>query len=437
MLKPAPKPGITLPLTLHAYRAAGYLAPLILAPFLKRRLARGKEDAARQHERWGRPSITRPEGVLVWLHAASVGETMSILPLTARLTGAGRKVLLTTGTVTSAELAASRLPEGAIHQFVPLDLPGGAARFISHWRPDLAIFCESELWPNLMLETKKAGIPLGIVNGRMSARSAKSWQRLPATARALLGDLAFCLAQSEADGARYAALGAPAKSAGNLKFDAPPLPVDTDELDRLHKAIGRRPVFLAASTHPGEEMLVLEAAAGIRNAEPDVLTIIVPRHPARGEEIAALCAAGGLMPTMRSRGEAPDDLTTFYLADTLGELGLFFSLATISFMGGSLVPTGGHNPIEPAKLGAPMLHGPEVHNFKDIFAAFDAAGAAIPIADAAELAREVVRLIGDDAARIRLAANARVIATANEGALETTLRVIDGFLPMAETGCAP
>lgn len=423
-----PKPR-SLPLTLRAYRAAGYLAPPFLAAFLKKRLKRGKEDPARQNERWGRPAVPRPEGVLVWLHAASVGETMSILPLIARITATGRKVLLTTGTVTSAELAAARLPEGALHQFVPLDLPGAAQRFITHWRPDLAIFCESEIWPNLMLETGRQGIPLGIVNGRMSARSARSWQRLAGTAKALLGGLAFCLAQSEADAARYAALGAPALHAGNIKFDAPPLPLDTDDLDRLRKAIGDRPVFLAASTHPGEEEQVLEAAARIRDAEPEVLTIIVPRHPTRGEDIAALCAAGGLSPAIRSRGEAPDDLTTLYLADTLGELGLFYSLATVAFIGGSLVPTGGHNPIEPAKLGAPMLHGPEVHNFKDIFATFDAAEAAVPVADAGHLAREACRLIGDIAARATLATNARAIASANEGALDATLATLDALLP--------
>lgn len=424
-----------MPLTLRAYRAIGYLAPPFLAAFLRKRLKRGKEDPARQHERWGRPARSRPEGVLVWLHAASVGETMSILPLIGRLTAAGRKVLLTTGTVTSAELAATRLPEGAFHQFVPLDLPGAARRFIAHWRPDLAVFCESELWPNLMLETRRQGIPLGIVNGRMSARSAQSWQRLAGTARALLGDLAFCLAQSGEDALRYAALGAPARASGNIKFDAPPLPLDLHALDRLRKAIGDRPVFLAASTHPGEEMLVLEAAARIRDAEPEVLTIIVPRHPARGEEIAALSAAGGLAPALRSRGEAPDALSTLYLADTLGELGLFYSLATVAFIGGSLVPVGGHNPIEPAKLGAPMLHGPETHNFRDIFAAFDAAGAAVPVADAGHLAREACRLIGDIAARATLAREARDIVAANEGALETTLAAIEALLPAP--GAAP
>ncbi|KAF0230307.1 MAG: 3-deoxy-D-manno-octulosonic-acid [Beijerinckiaceae bacterium] len=417
------------PLALLIYRALGHIAAPALALFLKRRIARGKEDPARQNERWGRPTLPRPDGVLIWLHAASVGETMSILPLITRLAGAGRHVLLTTGTVTSAALAAARLPEGAVHQFVPLDLPAAARRFIAHWRPDLAVFCESELWPTLMLETKRADIPLGIVNGRMSARSATRWRKFPTIPRALLGDLAFCLAQSEADAARYAALGAPAVAAGNLKFDAPPLPLDLDEAERLTKAIGRRPVFLAASTHPGEEEQVLDAACHLREREPDLLTIIVPRHPPRGEEIAKLCLSGGIVPAVRSRGEMPDKHTTLYLADTLGELGLFYALATVAFIGGSLVPTGGHNPIEPAKLGAPMLHGPETHNFKDIFAAFDAAGAAVAVVDSAMLAHEAGCLIGDDAARSVLVANARAIAAANEGALERTLGVIEALLP--------
>lgn len=428
---PAPAPAIPfrIPLTLRLYRAIGNVAAPFLALFLKRRLARGKECGARLPERWGRPTLARPAGVLVWLHAASVGETMSILPLIHRLAADGRRVLLTTGTVTSAELAASRLPEGAIHQFIPLDLSGAAARFIAHWRPDLAIFCESELWPCLMLETRRRGIPLGIVNGRMSERSFRNWKRLPGTARALLGELAFCLAQSAADATRYAALGAPAITTGNLKFDSPPLPVNRAELDRLRAAIGRRPIFLAASTHPGEETLVLEAAARIRDTEPEVLAILVPRHPERGEAIAALCAAGGMMPAIRSRGETPDDRTTLYLADTLGELGLFYALATAAFIGGSLVPVGGHNPIEPARLGVPILTGPETANFRDIFAAFASAGACVAVTDAAGLAREFCRLVRQDSARLALAARAAEIVAANEGALERTLAVIDRLLP--------
>jgi 3-deoxy-D-manno-octulosonic-acid transferase len=417
-----------LPFSLHLYRAFGRVAPPLLRVFLRHRVRKGKEDAARLPERWGHAGQPRPEGVLVWLHAASVGETMSILPLVSRLVEAGRKVLLTTGTVTSATLAAARLPEGAIHQFVPLDLPGAASRFLDHWRPDLAAFCESELWPTLMIETQRRGIPLGIINGRMSARSAKGWGRVPRIAGALLGGLMFCLAQSRDDSARYAALGAPAEFAGNLKFDAPPLPVDEAAREAMAQRIGPRPVFLAASTHPGEEAMVLDAAATLRARVPDLLTMIVPRHPVRGVEVAALCRKGGIMPALRSAGETPDDQQTLYIADTLGELGLFYSIATVAFLGGSLVPVGGHNPIEPARLSAPIIHGPETHNFAEIFAALDVAGAAIGLESAGDLASAVQRLLDDPPARAALVAGALGIVTANEGALATTLATIEGVL---------
>lgn len=422
---------LTAPLALRLYQGAGFLAPPLLRHFLARRVRRGKESEARLGERWGRAAVPRPEGRLVWLHAASVGETLSVLSLVGRLTEAGLRVLLTTGTVTSAELAATRLPEGALHQFVPLDVPAAARRFLDHWRPDLALFCESEIWPTLMLETRRRGIPLGIVNGRMSARSFAKWHRLPGIARSLLGGLAFCLAQSEGDAQRYAALGAPSVSSGNLKFDAAPPPVDAGALDQLRRAIGPRPVFVAASTHPGEEMAVLEAAARIRDREPDLLTILVPRHPARGAEIEAACRAGGLHPLMRGKGEAPDDLAPLYVADTLGELGLFYSLASLAFIGGSLVPVGGHNPIEPAKIGAPILTGPHVGNFTDVFAAFSERGACEIVANPSALAETAIRLLGDDVARLTLAKNARRIAEANAGALTRTLEAIAAILPEA------
>ncbi|OYU48672.1 MAG: 3-deoxy-D-manno-octulosonic acid transferase [Rhizobiales bacterium PAR1] len=424
---------LALPISLHLYRAVGRVAPPFLWAFLRRRLKKGKEDAKRLPERWGRASLPRPAGTLVWLHAASVGETMSILPLVGRLVEAGRKVLLTSGTVTSAALAASRLPEGAVHQFVPLDLPGAAKRFLSHWQPDLAVFCESELWPTLMIETQRQGIPLGIINGRMSERSAKGWARAPKIAKTLLGGLAFCLAQSRIDSARYSQLGAPSQFTGNLKFDAPPLPVEMAELDALDRLIGQRPVFLAASTHPGEEALVLDAAAALRDVEPELLTVIVPRHPARSAEIVDLCRKGGMMPAVRSAGEEPDDRQMLYIADTLGELGLFYSVATVAFIGGSLVPIGGHNPIEPARLAAPIVHGPETHNFADIFAELDAASAAVRIANAAELAPAVAVLLKNQQIRDTLIAHAKRIVSANEGALATTLATIEGVLSAGQS----
>lgn len=417
------------PLTLRLYRGLGHVVEPAMPLFLRRRLARGKEDAARIGERLGHASLPRAEGQLVWIHAASVGETASVIALISRLVATGRQVLLTTGTVTSAAVAAARLQKGAVHQYVPVDTPRAARRFLDHWRPDLAIFCESELWPGLVTETIRRGIPLGLVNGRMSARSARRWARLPATARALLGRLAFCLVQSEDDRARFGALGADAVVSGNLKFDTAPLPLDNAALLAMERAIRDRPVFLAASTHAGEEEMVLEAAARLRERAPDLLTVIVPRHPARGEEIARFCAAGGLRPARRSKGDMPDQMMTLYLADTLGELGLFFSLATVVFMGGSLVPVGGHNPIEPARLGAPILHGPETRNFHDIYSAFDEDGAAIQVRDPRDLADTAARLILDPRARSLMADRARRLVEAGKGGLETSMRAIEAALP--------
>lgn len=425
-----------LPLTLSLYRLAGRLAPPVATYILRKRARRGKEDASRLGERRGYPSLPRPRGPLVWIHAASVGETISVLSLIARLTADGRHVLLTTGTVTSATLAASRLPKGAFHQYVPVDLPGATARFLGHWQPDLALFCESELWPTLMLETQRRGIPLGIINGRMSERSAKGWQRASGTIRTLLSPLAFCLAQSEADAERYRRLGAPAVNAGNIKFDAAPLPVDIAELDRLDAMIRRRPVFVAASTHPGEEAFVLETAAQLRDNEPELLTIIVPRHPQRGPEIAEMSRNGGMESGLRSRSDQPDDTRMLYIADTLGELGLFYSVATVAFLGGSLVPVGGHNPIEPAQLGAPIVHGPEIHNFAEILGAFDAADAAVKVLDSAGLAKAIAYLLQNEEARQGLIDKARMIVAANEGALIRTMAEIDALLPPRSGGLA-
>lgn len=417
-----------LPFGLQAYRLLSNLAVPFLPWLLRRRLNAGKEDAARLGERLGRAGLPRPAGKVVWLHAASVGEMMSVLPLVMRIAAEGHTPLVTTGTLTSAQLAAERMPEGAIHQFVPLDSPGAARRFLDHWQPDLAIFCENEIWPNLVMATRARGIPMGWVNARMSARAFLRWQKLPALARGLLGSLTFCFAQSEADTERFRALGAPAVAGGNLKFDVPPLPMDEGELSTLRERIGNRPVFLAASTHPQEEAMVLEAAALVRNQLDDLLTIIVPRHPQRGADIAAMAAGGGMRAGLRSRNQQPDEMSTVYIADTLGELGLFFALARVVFMGGSFVPVGGHNPIEPARFGAAVLHGPDFHNFTEIYTRMDARGAAIRVETVAELGATVARLIADDAARAELGSQARAIVAEYEGALDCCWAAIGPLL---------
>ncbi|MBN8532962.1 MAG: 3-deoxy-D-manno-octulosonic acid transferase [Rhizobiales bacterium] len=416
-----------LPATLRAYRLFSYGAAPFLPFLLRRRLKRGKEDAARLNERLGRPSRPRPEGRLIWLHGASVGETMSILPLVERLVAYGA-VMLTTGTVTSAKLVESRLPAGAFHQFVPLDSPGAVARFFAHWKPDLGLLCESELWPNLIIEAHRQGISLGIINGRMSDRSFRRWSKLRGFIRALLAPLAFCSAQSEGDAERYRALGASSISPGNLKFDVPPLPFSADEFTSLRTQIGARPVLVAASTHPGEESQVIEAARAIAPDIPDLLTILVPRHPQRGEEIASLLREIGIPPLRRSLGAEPEKSVPFYIADTLGELGLFYRLGTLALIGGSLVEHGGHNPIEAIKCGCPCISGPHIDNFKDVFADLVTEEGTKLFAPGETLADGLRHLLDDPDARSVLHAKASKALAQHEGALERTIAALAPLL---------
>jgi 3-deoxy-D-manno-octulosonic-acid transferase len=416
-----------LPATLRAYRLFSYGAAPFLPFLLRRRLARGKEDASRLHERLGRPTRPRPAGQLIWLHGASVGETMSILPLIERLVAFG-PVMLTTGTVTSAKLVENRLPEGAFHQFVPLDSPGAVARFLAHWKPDLGLLCESELWPNLMIEAHRQGIPLGIVNGRMSDRSFRRWSKLGGFIRALLAPLAFCSAQSEGDAERFRALGAASISPGNLKFDVPPLPYANGELTRLRERIGARPVLVAASTHPGEESQIIEASRKIAHDIPDLLTILVPRHPQRGEELANLLQERGISPLRRSLGAEPESNSRFFIADTLGELGLFYRLGTLALIGGSLVEHGGHNPIEAIKCGCPCVSGPHIGNFKDIFADLLSQGGTELVETGTAMADRLRALLQDSEARNTLHTRASQALSRHEGALERTIVALSPLL---------
>lgn len=376
-----------LPVTLRCYRFLMRVAAP-LAPFLlSYRLKRGKEDPSRLGERSGAARLPRPAGALIWVHGASVGEITAVLPLIEHFCAEGFAVLVTSGTITSAELAQQRLPRGAIHQFVPLDVPKFAARFLDHWRPDLALFVESDLWPNLVLASAARRIPLVLLNGRLSHRSFARWRRVPRSIGALLKRLDLCLTQSPADAERYTQLGGQSVAmTGNLKLDVPAPPAEPTELQALQSAIGTRPVMAAASTHAGEEHAIIDAHQRLRAGFPGLLTIVVPRHSHRGAEVAELSRAAGLVPALRSRGEMPDAGREIYVADTMGELGLVYRLAPVVFMGGSLVEHGGQNPIEPIKLGAAIAHGPHVWNFADIYSALDGAGGARQVDDAAGLA---------------------------------------------------
>jgi 3-deoxy-D-manno-octulosonic-acid transferase len=417
------------PLALRLYG----LATAAFGPFsgvlLGRRQRRGKEDPMRRPERLGIAGKPRPQGRLCWLHGASVGEAVTLLPLAERLAAEGFVILMTTGTVTSAALMATRLPAGAIHQFVPLDVPTFVRRFLRHWQPDLVVFLESEIWPTMVLETKAAGVKLALVNGRMSPRSFGRWRRAPRTIRTLLGCFDLIAAQSEDDGARFNALGAPRVSvSGNLKFDAPAPSADEARLEQLRGAIGSRPLWLAAATHEGEEALAGDVHARMETRFPELLTVIVPRHPERGAAIAAELRSKGLDVVLRSEGAIPAAGIGIYVADTVGEMGLFYRLARIVFVGKSLVGHGGQNPIEPAKLGAAVLHGPFVQNFLGAYGALDSMGGAIVVRSSEELASAIARLLADPGDVARVAAGGAKAVASLTGALDRTITALEPLM---------
>lgn len=407
------------------------LGPLV-ALYLARRMAHGKEDRDRFAERQGHASRARPPGPLVWVHAASNGEAISMLSLIDRLLveRPSLSVLVTTGTVTSARLLAHRLPaDRAWHQYVPVDRPTYVRRFLDHWRPDLALWVESELWPNLVSETDRYGIPLLLLNGRMSLRSFRGWQRVPGLIGSLLACFELCLAQDEVQAERFRGLGAAAAgTVGDLKTAAAPLPFDENELARIAARAADRPLWLAASTHQGEEEAAAEAHRGLRRERPGLLTIIAPRHPSRADAITAMLEQRGLTVTRRSRGEVLDSSTDVYLADTLGELGLFYRLAGIAFIGGSLTPMGGHNPLEAALLDCAILHGPDMSNCAAMAQNLDSVGATILVHDAAELTAAIRRLLNDPVERAARAAAAGGVAANNRAVLDAVLQQIAPWL---------
>jgi 3-deoxy-D-manno-octulosonic-acid transferase len=418
----------SLPLPLSIYRKLSFAVPLLSPVLIKRRLQQGKEDPDRVDERRGLSSDTRPHGPLVWIHGASVGEVLAAAALIERLRELNLRILLTSGTMTSAAIVAKRFPPDIIHQYVPYDSPRYVGRFLDHWKPSLALFIESDLWPNLILSTA-ARLPMVLINGRMSPRSFPRWRRATNTISALLETFEVCLAQSEADADRFAALGARnVEVTGNLKLDVPAPPADPAKLDKLMSMIRGRPVILAASTHPGEEEILVETHRTLAGFFQGLLTVIVPRHPDRGNAIAAIVAGAGLRFKQRSHEELPAASTDIYIADTLGELGLFYRLAGIAFMGGSLVEHGGQNPIEAVKLGSAIVHGPHVFNFSDVYEALDKAGGARRADSQEALVKQLGQLLADPKTRdVQLAASDRVVEQLG-GALERTLAALEPYL---------
>lgn len=407
---------------------------LLLNPFvpllLRRRLGQGKEDRLRVGERMGHVLAVRPAGKLLWIHAASVGESNAVLPLIEKLLHANThlNILLTTTTVTSAALMGKRLPQRAMHQFAPVDTPQSVGAFLAHWKPGLALWVDSELWPNLIMQTYKSGVPLGLINARMSQHSFASWQKYARSFIAqLLQCFSFCVAQSEEDAARLRTLGMKTSlRIGNLKYDAAELPCNEVEKAQLQQAIAARPCVLAASTHPGEEAIIARVHDALKASFPNLLTIIVPRHATRGDDIAAQLAPRAV--AQRSKQQPLTDTTELYLADTMGELGLFYRLSHTAFIGGTLVPHGGQNPLEAARLGCALVLGPHMENFADVAAALEKEQACLRIGNEQELLQAWLNLLSDAPARARLAQAALQHVKAHAGAVAGLMNELQPYL---------
>ncbi len=411
----------------YLYWGATHLLSPLAPSLLARRLARGKEQQDRTDEKLGVASLTRPKGKLVWLHATSIGEATSCLGLIAMLLKSrdDLNIVVTTTTLTAAEVLTPRLPKRSFHQYAPLDTPGAVRRFLKHWRPDLAVFAESEIWPNTIVQLHKRQVPIALVNGRISKRSLRRWRKASGLIRALLARFDHISAQSHKDEQRLASLG-PYNTIcyGNMKADVSPAPVSQKLLLELTRQIGRRHMWLAASTHKGEEEIILECHTILKAQFPDLLTIIVPRHRERAEAILTLPGMQNLTVTTRSSGSSIHKGTDIYLADTLGELPLFYELSRVSFIGGSLVKVGGHNPIEAIDGSSAILNGPHVNNFKDMYGMLNLHGGAIKITDGTELAREVGQLLNSQEKVTELVTKGKTQAASLKGATEKTVNVL-------------
>lgn len=413
----------------HLYRGVTAAIAPVAWTSVARKLRKAGVSAERQQERLGVASLSRPPGQLVWFHAASVGESLSVLTLITRM---GERLpqtefLITSGTPTSAELIAKRLPPRTRHQFAPLDVHGPVGRFYNHWRPEAGIFVESEIWPQMLVKGRERGTRLALLNARLSQKSVDGWKKRPKTARFLLGQFRLMLTQNDKTAQNLLDMGAdPArvKPGTNLKATSAPLPVDELALTRIRGEIGDRSVWIASSTHTGEEETVLAAHRELLKADPDLLLLLIPRHPDRGDEVKRLVGRADLTCAQRSTGQALTPDTQVYLADTLGETGTWYALCPLVFMGGSLLEIGGHNPFEPARAGAAVITGPGYYNFRETFEPLIAQGGAVEITDAASLTTAVSRWLTDPQALQRACAAAKACVNDQAAALDSVVETL-------------
>jgi 3-deoxy-D-manno-octulosonic-acid transferase len=418
---------------MYLYNALLYLVvPLLLARLLWRGI-RVRGYWQRVEERLGYIA-SLPQGRLVWIHAVSVGEVQAALPLVqaVRKSFPRLPILITTTTPTGSQRVLSLFADQVYHSYTPYDLPGAIARFLRRAQPRLVVVMETELWPNLFLAVQRAGIPLVLANARMSERSAARYRRIPSLIQATLSAVSAVAAQGEGDAQRLISLGAAAQRVtvtGSIKFDVRRSASLDEEAQVVRRGWGAdRPVWVAGSTHEGEEEMILDALGEIRKTLPECLLVLVPRHPERCGRVAALCRRRGLRTALRSqRLNAPPE-STVLLGDTMGELVLLYSAADVAFVGGSLVAAGGHNPLEPAALGLPVVFGPHGSNFQEINAMLVREGAAHVVGDAGELGRLTLDLLQNAALRTEIGEAGRRLVESNRGALRAVLDILNPYL---------
>ncbi|HRK97897.1 MAG: 3-deoxy-D-manno-octulosonic acid transferase [Alphaproteobacteria bacterium] len=371
--------------------------PLIRG-LINRRVRQGKEDPDRIQERFGQASCARPSGTLMWVHVASVGEALSVLTMIDIFLqqNPDAHVLITTITKTAALLLDKRLPDRAFHQYLPVDRPKWVRYFLDHWKPDIVLWAESELWPFMIAELGKRRLPVALLNARLSPQSFKNWTRARTLAEKLLSSFTVIMTQTERDKEYFDALGGRSVVVtDNIKYCAPPLPCSPDDLAQLREAIGQRPAWVYASTHQGEEELALEVHRALVKKLPDLLTIVIPRHPERAAGIESFYKEHGVMTGIKSKNNIPTSAMDMYVVDQMGELGLFYRVAPLACIGRSFSDDGGggHNPLEAALLGCAVLHGPHIQNLQEIFDQMDRAGAAVPVAHRNDLAHALLEFL--------------------------------------------
>ncbi|OUD08717.1 hypothetical protein BVC71_12370 [Marivivens niveibacter] len=417
------------PPIVQGYLALTHVLSPIYGRVMDRRADQGKEDKQRLGERFGYAGRSRPEGRLIWFHAASVGESLSLEPVIKEILAEWDdvSVLVTSGTLTSAKVLAETLPAKAFHQFAPIDTPSAMRRFLKHWKPDLAIWTESEIWPRMIVETHRAKVPMALINARVSDKTARQWQKFPRSIASLLNLFDIVLTQEEPVAETIRAIGVTkARAIGSTKQDAAPLPVDADVLNAIQHSIGDRDVWLAASTHQTEEEHVVSAQQFLGQGAP--FLIVAPRHPERGDEVTEMFRAAGFAVAQRSKSEPIDDDVQVYVADTVGEMGLWYRIAKYSFVGGSLAPVGGHNPFEPVALGSAVISGTKVFNFDAVYERLDRAHGYVSIADPSELGYAVQALINNPDERDQMVQRALESTRLDGTATERVIAAIKAYL---------